>query len=517
VCNLTPGVGNSYTPLKLLPLFDYGSGIPTHALDVGSFAINSGSSVVANGCIATDARGVARLGTCDMGAYEHNFDLAVSSTLDLPDTSPGDGLCRASNMICTLRAALMEAIATGGRRVITLAAGTYTLTQPTVPGNDGAGGDLDIIPNSNVNLPPLTIFILGLGNPSNTHIVGNGSDRVLEVRGHMKYEHEPDDHRWLSFALHNVTVRGGRLTTDQFKVPDYEGVSGGGILIRGGNTLLHQIVVRDNEVQATADDYSVAGGGIAAYVPRTNSYRSQQFNSVRMEQFTVIDNRAFSPTYESDPGNSGAGFGGGLYLDGPDLPLNNDDSISLVNGTVADNHADIVGGIRIAYKAYASFITVTENSTLGLGTPESTTDAGGLVIFGSNNRIRNSIIAGNFRGNQASDCFTGNGGAINSLGYNLIGSVGTCTVSGDTTGNEINADPQFWSALTSGGATVYALLSSSPAHESVPLAYCSDEWGVGIYDDAIGNDRPYESVTHCSMGATELFEFTPLIFEDGFE
>ncbi len=513
VCNLSSG--NSFSPLKLLPLFDYGSGIPTHALDIGSFAINAGSSVVANGCPASDARGMARLGSCDIGAYEHNIDLTVSSTVDLPDSAPGDGLCRASNNVCTLRAALMEATATGGRRVITLSPGTYTLSQPTIFSNDAAGGDLDIKPSSNLNLPPLTIFILGLGNPSNTHIVGNGSDRVLEVRGQFTYESNNEANRWISFALHNVTVRGGRLSEDSFKVPEYESVSGGGILIQGGNTLLHQVVVRDNQAQSISAEEGVYGGGVAIYIPRTNAYRPRQFSSARLQRFTLIDNRAFSSYFAADPNIGRAGIGGGIYISGPDLALNNDDGISLINGTVADNQADIIGGISLSQKAYASFITVTENSSSGLVSPLSVIDTGGISVFGSNNRIRNSIIAGNFKGNQVNDCYTN--GAINSLGYSLVGTTAGCTISGDTSGNQMNINPQFASVLTSSNGMVYPLNISSPAHRSIPLDYCSDQSGVGIYDDVLGNNRPAASVTQCSMGATELFEISPLIFSNGFE
>ncbi len=52
----------------------------------------------------------------------------VNSTLDLPDLNPGDGLCNAGVALCTLRAAVMEANATGGADTIMLPAGTYTLT-----------------------------------------------------------------------------------------------------------------------------------------------------------------------------------------------------------------------------------------------------------------------------------------------------------------------------------------------------------------------------------------------------
>ena len=57
--NTTAGVNTT--------LSDNGSATRTHALNTGSAAINAGN---AGTCIATDQRGYARSGVCDIGAFE---------------------------------------------------------------------------------------------------------------------------------------------------------------------------------------------------------------------------------------------------------------------------------------------------------------------------------------------------------------------------------------------------------------------------------------------------------------
>lgn len=53
---------------------------------------------------------------------------AVNSTEDLPDASPGNGVCAAVGGACTLRAAVEETNALPGSDTITVPAGTYPLT-----------------------------------------------------------------------------------------------------------------------------------------------------------------------------------------------------------------------------------------------------------------------------------------------------------------------------------------------------------------------------------------------------
>jgi hypothetical protein len=51
------------------PLDEHGGSTRTHALLMGSLAIDGGDPVT---CLPTDQRGFGRAGTCDIGSYEFN-------------------------------------------------------------------------------------------------------------------------------------------------------------------------------------------------------------------------------------------------------------------------------------------------------------------------------------------------------------------------------------------------------------------------------------------------------------
>jgi CSLREA domain-containing protein len=69
-------------------------------------------------------------------------DFVVTSTADLVDAVPGDGICAATGGGCTLRAAILEANALAGADRILLASARYRLTR-VGPGTDA--GDLDVL------------------------------------------------------------------------------------------------------------------------------------------------------------------------------------------------------------------------------------------------------------------------------------------------------------------------------------------------------------------------------------
>ncbi len=117
----------------------------------------------------------------------------VNSNADLPDADQGDGICKASNNLCTLRAAIMQANFTAGADLITMPAGIFLLTRP---GNDDADvlGDLDITDD---------LTIQGAGS-SLTIIDGNGAvtgDRVFQMLSSAK-----------SVTISGLTIRNGKRT-----------------------------------------------------------------------------------------------------------------------------------------------------------------------------------------------------------------------------------------------------------------------------------------------------------------
>ena len=102
-------IGSPANPVepRLSALGQNGGATRTHALFPDSPAIDSGGLHGQT----IDQRGYRRefpVGNPDMGAYELGQFVEVDHAGDLSDTNPGDGICRASNGRCTLRAAIEE-------------------------------------------------------------------------------------------------------------------------------------------------------------------------------------------------------------------------------------------------------------------------------------------------------------------------------------------------------------------------------------------------------------------------
>jgi CSLREA domain-containing protein len=93
-------------------------------------------------------------------SWAHAATFVVTKTADT-----NDGTCDSD---CSLREAIIAANANPGADVITLPAGTYTLTIPGAGEDGGATGDLDILGDLTIN---------GAG-ASTTIVNGGGLDRV---------------------------------------------------------------------------------------------------------------------------------------------------------------------------------------------------------------------------------------------------------------------------------------------------------------------------------------------------
>lgn len=491
---------------RLAPLFDFGSGVPTHALLPGSAALNAGNPSNSNAltaCLGSDARGRARTTSCDLGSYEHAYDATVNSLNDLPDLTPGDGSCLALGNVCTLRAAVMEGSASGGRWIMSVPPGTYTLSAPIVPNNDPVGGDLDVRPGNGT--PPLAMALIGSGDPGDTRIVGGGFDRVLEVRGRFASGPSPGfSDRPVSFALINAMVSGGTLTEDTFvQIPGSEPPhGGGGIKIFAGKSLFYNFVVHDNHVVVDPLLANGYGGGIAINLPSTAEYNQPYFTGVHLERFAVVD--------------GSANVAGGVFTRGVNTSAKSD-GIVLINGTIAGNHA-VYGGAVFAQDSFAaSFLTVADNTSEIITAGVNSNYAAGLTLYGTNNSLRNTVIAGNHTDAENSDCEVSTIiGSLVSLGYNLIGTSGPgCLISGDITTNLLNVNPQLGArTLSSSGMPYFPTLALSPVLDAIPAALCADTASHGVATDVRGVPRPGNGNAFCDIGAVE--HELPL-FANGFE
>jgi hypothetical protein len=503
------------TDARLSPLSDFGSGRPTHALLAGSAALNAGNPSNSNpllACLSTDARGISRATPCELGAYEQRFDVTVNSFSDFPDLNPGDGVCQALGNVCTLRAVTMEASASGGRWFVNLPVGTYTLNRALNPNDDADGGDIDVKRTDHDN--PLQMTLMGAGDADDTRIVSSVADRVLEVRGRngvgpgFDFVHYP-----LAFALLNATLSGGELVADPFELDPNGNLVGGGVKVTGGSTLFYNVVVKDNIVAAEPPGDNAYAGGVFVDTRSRNFSNSNLPYAAesRFERFAVIDNTVLYP------GGYNV-FAGGIFANGPSPFDKASDGFSMLNGTISGNISQLYAGGAMLYGIYsASFVSIVGNSSGPLNPPGFTQYAGGLTLGGQSNILRNLLIADNLAGTEPSDCETYEfDSSLVSLGYNLIESPGdSCTISGDTSSNLLNIDPQLGPRQISAGMPFHSPGAGSVAIDAIPLAACSDPGGYGVFVDAAGASRRSDSNPACDIGAVEAVELP--IFVDGFD
>ena len=298
----------------------------------------------------------------------------VNDINDVVDVNPGDGVCEtvATNGICTLRAAVMEANALAGNDDITLPAGTYVLTIHNWE-NVGISGDLDITSTD-------TLTINGAGSAT-TIIDGDGDnssfDRVFDILSGA------------TAVINNVTIRNGYKRN---------GYVGGGIRNMGTLTL---------EMCVVSSNVARYGGGI---------YNGS--SATLTVQDTTIET--------NDATEGAAGFGGGIY--------NSDGTVSVTGSLIYNNTAYNDGGgvYNTGGTVTLTNTTISSNTTTqagsGGGIYETSPDTcnlynvtisenipDGIYNSGGTVNARNSIIAGN----NSVDCAGPT--AITSLDYNIAG------------------------------------------------------------------------------------------------
>src|SRR5919106_471057 len=340
---------------QLGPLTDNGGPTDTHLPASTSPAVDAGfpfppGGPAADACEATDQRGVPRL-LCDMGAVEREVpvptELAVTTTVDQVDETPGDGTCATVSGTCSLRAAVQEANRLPGSQTITVPPGSYAFSIP--PGDEGgfdpaAGGDLDLLDD---------VIVAGAGRGA-VFVDGNDLSRIFDVGpGVAATIRRMTIRDGTDSGGGGVRVSSGSLTLDDVIVDDNESTfDGGGIAVGGLESVLHILdsIVRDNRAPFFGGD----GGGIAGN------------GDITVERTRIVRNEA-------------SGAGGGLRGSG---------TVSVIESTIARNEAS--GGIL----ANGGGI-----SALGLNLVKSTVsgnsaDAQGGGVFGSG-AIVNSTISGN--------------------------------------------------------------------------------------------------------------------------
>jgi CSLREA domain-containing protein len=418
----------------------------------------------------------------------------VTSNADLPDDNPGNNVCHATNGLCTLRAAIIEANYQGGSNSITLAAGTtYTLTKGPFDdefnalGGTMESGDLDIIDLSAFGRPRLTGVSITGGSGT---IIEMGTldavapppqnlitkDRVLEVNNFVVPQVN------INVTLSNLTIRNG--VAPRTADPDHYNESGGGIMYDGFDSAANANsgLLTLTNVKVTGNTAAGPGGGMRGI-----------FGSVLVQSGSVVS----SNTSQFAAG-AGLQYSGGNTLDGQTLTIDN----STIGGALAsdgNNGPDATFGLGAGVDTAGgsgftiSNGTIVRNNTGGITTGPS---GGGGVHIGNTTNVAfsNSTISDNKSKH--------NGGGIWSSTRNAVTNApSTLTLTGLTVQNN-QADSDNTGAGNGGGILNFfgALTITNTAGGSITGNSAVNGGGIFSTWAGIAADAP-ASITVTGSGA----------------
>ncbi|MCP3973806.1 MAG: hypothetical protein GY720_04870 [bacterium] len=226
---------------------------------------------------------------------------ASAATFVVTTETDDNGFCEVDD--CALREAILAANVAPGLDTVILPAGLYQLSIVGPADNQSITGDLDILDD---------LEILG-GSSDSTIIVGDGTDRVIQVR------HS-------TVIISGVTITGGRA-----------GASGGGVRATVSDLTIINSAITGN---STTQD----GGGV----------------SFGVGEMVLID------TIVNGNSAGAEGFGGGIHIVGI-----TETTVDVINSTLSGNSAFSGGGI---YSLFDSYVTII-NSTLAENTASFRGDA----------------------------------------------------------------------------------------------------------------------------------------------
>lgn len=370
--------------------------------------------------------------------------ITVTTTAD-ERNSDGDCSLREAIIAANTDAIVDACPAGNGADVIDLAAGTYPLSLAGRNENAAETGDYDILDDLTIN-----------GNGFNqTFIDGAGVDRVFEVSAGN------------ALTLARLTLGNG----------DAGGTSGGSIRAVDSASL-NLANARISGTSASAAIYLLSGTSL-------NVANSRIENNLDGGLFVQP---GASATLRNSTLSGNEGSSGGA--------ISNSGVVTLVNVTMSGNATVFGGGALLSSGTVTLYsVTIADNVS---GTGGVAGAGGGFQLSGGTLTMRNSIVANNDNlAGSVDDC----SGAVTSAGYNLIEVTTGCSISGDTIGNQLGADPALAALAGNGGGTfTHALLAGSPAIDAGNPSGCVDETGAVLFAD----QRGYVRNGACDIGAYEF-------------
>ena len=474
--------------LGLAALASNGGPTQTMALQAGSWAIDAGSASIPGVTVPTiDQRGAMRgpaglnAGSHpDIGAYEASSSYLVTSTLDDGsvgtlraavgwanvnlNTNPVDSPPAPNTIDFNLPASstinletALPALSNTSRQIAIAGPGASSLTverDPTLP-NTTQFSAFAVNFGATVAVSGLTIAHGLVSNGGGIYNVGTATitDSTLS-------------HNSAGFGGGGIYNVGTVTVTDSTLSHNSASNYGGGLLNAGGTATVTDSTLFDNTA-------SYDGGGLfndngtATVTDSTLSHNSASYGGGIYNWYGT----ATVTVTDSTLSDNSASFGGGIYNDYSGMATVTDSTIShnsayydgggivnhgmatVTDSTLSANSANAGGGIVSLGTATVTDSTISHNSAYFYG--------GGIYMeSGAATYLADTIIARNILIGAGSgpDIY----GAVNSLGYNLIGD--TSGGSGFVSTDLRNTDPMLAPLGNYGGPTqTMALLPGSPA------------------------------------------------------
>ena len=400
-----------------------------------------------------------------------SLNLVVNTLADAPDANLGDNVCDSdgatSGSQCTLRAAIQEANAAAGDDTITF--------DPSLSGAISLASALPDL-NSNLSITGPGASILAV---QRSVAGGTPNFRIFNIP------------IGITISISGLTLSFGRVDND------------GGAIFNSGTLTLTDSVLRNNRADSGGAIMSV--GGSTLNISRTSI---TQNTTIGGSAAGILSQGTFTMTDSTVSGNT---VSGGLFIGGG--------STIIANCTISSNSGQSGGAGVLVTGAITTATIVNSTITGNRVDPTGITGAigGGLVRLAGNVHLRNTIVAGNFRGvGPLADDISGN---VNpSSAFNLIGVGGSGGLTDGGNSNKVGiADPGLDALTNNGGPTeTHRLRPNSPAIDAgdncVINNSCSPSPGSALITDQRGTnfarffDGDLNGTAQVDIGAYELQE-----------
>jgi CSLREA domain-containing protein len=485
----------------LLPLADNGGPTLTHALPLGSPALDNGSLAAG---VTTDQRGLMRpfdIGSIPPASNGNDSDIGAFEAQTVPppgilinDVAVAEGgagtstatfnvtLTAASAQPVTVQFATADGTATAGS--------DYVATSGTLTFNPGVTSQpINVTINGDTVFEPSETFFVNLTTPTNAVLLdAQGQGTILNDEPYIVTNANDAGPGSLRQALLDAnanpgaetiqfepvffgTVRTVNLASALPSITDSLTINGPGanlLTVRrdtGGNYRIFTIntgqTVTLSGLTITEGNVTGSGGGIRNSGTLTVTNCQISGNTASTFGGGIFNNGTLTVTGSTIANNNANGSGG------TSGGIDNSGSLTLLNTTISGNSATNAdggngGGLWTQVTTTITNCTITNNLAAG------SNSAGGVLRVDGTTTIRNSLIAVNQNNNTVPDVLAAGNTGITSTGFNLIGNVGTVTAfnqTGDQTGTgAAPLNPVIAALANNGGPTqTHALNTGSPA------------------------------------------------------